>query len=155
MTGRLEMARGTRLVAVLTLMVGLAACTADFRNHGYVPPEEDLQAIIPGIDTRATVEETVGVPTASGVLSDGAYYWVGTTMRHYGWQKPQVVEREVVAISFTETDVVANIERYGLEDGRVVPISRRVTDSASGDLSFIRKLFGNIGSLNPAGFFEE
>jgi outer membrane protein assembly factor BamE (lipoprotein component of BamABCDE complex) len=133
----------------------LAACTADFRNHGYVPPEEDLQAIVPGIDTRATVEETVGVPTASGVLSDSAYYWVGSTMRHFAWQKPEVVEREVVAISFTQDGVVSNIERYGLEAGRVVPISRRVTDTAGGDIGFIRKLFGNIGSLNPAGLIGE
>lgn len=95
------------------------------------------------------------MPTASGVLSDGSYYWIGSTIRHFAWQKPTVVEREVVAISFTEDDVVQNIERYGLEDGRVVPLSRRVTDSAGSDISFIRKLFGNIGSLNPAGLLDQ
>lgn len=155
MTGSHYSARAVRLALVLVLGGGLAACTADIRNHGYVPPEEDLQSIIAGIDTRATVEETVGVPTASGVLSDGSYYWIGSTIRHFAWQKPTVVEREVVAISFTEDDVVQNIERYGLEDGRVVPLSRRVTDSAGSDISFIRKLFGNIGSLNPAGLLDQ
>lgn len=155
MTGSHKRARALCRALILVGVAGLAACTADFRNHGYVPPEEDLQAIVPGIDTRATVEETVGVPTASGVLSEGSYYWIGTTMRHYAWQKPEVVEREVVAISFTADDVVANIERYGLEDGRVVPLSRRVTDSAGSDIGFIRKLFGNIGSLNPAGLIGE
>ena len=148
-------ARGTGFAVIIAAALSLAACSADFRNHGYVPPEEDLQAIIPGIDTRATVEETVGVPTASGVLSDGAYYWVGSTMRHFAWQKPEVVEREVVAISFADDGVVRNIERYGLEDGRVVPISRRVTENTAGDISFIRKLFGNIGGLNPAGLVGE
>lgn len=155
MTVKDKRTRGIATVLTFAAAIGLAGCTVDFRNHGYVPPEEDLQAIVPGIDTRATVEETVGVPTASGVLSDSSYYWVGSTVRHFAWQKPEVVEREVVAISFNEDGVVQNIERYGLEDGRVVPISRRVTDSAGGNISFIRKLFGNIGSLNPAGFFDQ
>ncbi|MCE0504648.1 MULTISPECIES: outer membrane protein assembly factor BamE [unclassified Roseivivax] len=155
MSGSHKRATGKASALLSAAMLMLAACSADFRNHGYVPPEEDLQAIVPGIDTRATVEETVGVPTASGVLSDSAYYWVGSTMRHFAWQRPEVVEREVVAISFSEAGVVSNIERYGLEDGRVVPISRRVTASSGGDISFIRKLFGNIGSLNPAGLVGE
>ncbi|MHA6323871.1 outer membrane protein assembly factor BamE [Roseivivax sp. CAU 1753] len=155
MSGSRTRAGGASFALIIAAALSLAACTADFRNHGYVPPDEDLQSIVPGIDTRATVEETVGVPTASGVLSEGAYYWVGSTIRHFAWQKPEVTRREVVAITFTDDGVVENIERYGLQDGRVVPISRRVTDNAGGDISFIRKLFGNIGSLNPAGLIGE
>ena len=68
-----------------------------------------------------------------------------------------MVDRQVLAISFSPEGVVNNIERYGLQDGQVVPISRRVTESADGDIGFIRKLFGNIGRisaenlLNPDG----
>ena len=37
--------------------------------------------------------------------------------------------REIVAITFDDSGVVRNIERFGLEDGNVVALSRRVTDS--------------------------
>jgi hypothetical protein len=42
---------------------------------------------------------------------------------------------------------VSNIERFGLEDGKVVPLARRITDTAVTDKSLLRQLFGNIGKL--------
>ena len=50
----------------------------------------------------------------------------------------------MLAVTFQE-GVVANVETYGLQDGRIVPLSRRVTDSNIADLSIIKQLFGNIG----------
>ena len=143
-----------RLVMIGAMTGFLVGCTAQYRNHGYLPPESDLQQIVPGVDTRATVEDVIGVPGTTGVLDSSGFYYVGTTMRHYGIRKPEIVSREVVAISFASDGVVTNIERYGLEDGRVVPISRRVTES-SGRISFIRRLFGNIGGLATGAFLGD
>ena len=56
----------------------------------------------------------------------------------------------MVAISFDSAGVVSNIERFGLEDGKVVPLARRITDTAVTDKSFLRQLFGNIGKLGGA-----
>ncbi|SFD98155.1 Outer membrane protein assembly factor BamE, lipoprotein component of the BamABCDE complex [Roseivivax sediminis] len=137
-----------RTVAVMALAVAaFSGCTAQYRNHGYIPPEEELARIVPGIDTRATVEDVVGVPTSESMLADRGYYWVSSRMRSFAWQRPEVVQRQVVAISFDPGGVVQGVERYGLEDGRVVPITRRVTDNADSDIGFIRRLFGNIGGL--------
>ncbi|MEC3862144.1 outer membrane protein assembly factor BamE [Mesobacterium sp. TK19101] len=137
--------RMTVLGAVLA--VG-AACTPLERTHGYVPSEEDLQQIVPGVDTRATVEDLVGVPSTSGVLNESGYYYIRTDMSTFAWQAQKVVDRTVVAITFDNNGVVENIETYGLQDGKVVPLARRITRSGDGDISFIRKLFGNIGGLN-------
>ncbi|KUF11775.1 outer membrane protein assembly factor BamE [Pseudoponticoccus marisrubri] len=137
-----------KLGIVLLSLAGLAACTAQYRNHGYVPPEEDLQQIVPGVDTKGSVEELVGVPTSSGVLDESGFYYISSEMRHFAWQRPQVVNREILAITFDEAGVVNNIVTYGLEDGIVVPLTKRVTESGDGDIGFIRKLFGNIGGLS-------
>ncbi|MHA6344829.1 outer membrane protein assembly factor BamE [Roseivivax sp. CAU 1761] len=148
MLGKGSIIRRAGRVACAAGLLTLAACSAQFRNHGYVPEERELAELVPGIDTRATVESSVGVPGVTG-LSDGAgYYYVASRMRHFAWQEPEIVDREVVAITFAADDTVAGIERYGLEHGRVVPLSRRVTRSGGGDISFIRKLFGNIGRLD-------
>ena len=50
-----------------------AACTPIFRNHGYIPLEEDLALLTVGVDTRETVSAAVGSPTAGGVLNDSGY----------------------------------------------------------------------------------
>lgn len=139
-----------RIGLVALSLLAVAGCTAQYRSHGYVPSEDELQQIVPGVDTRATVEDVVGVPSTSGTLGDTGYYYVESEVRHFAWKRPEVVDREVLAITFDEGGVVENIERYGLQDGRIVPLTRRITRSGDGDIGFIRKLFGNIGGLSAA-----
>jgi len=141
-----------KIVAALGLSA-LTACSATYRNHGYVPPEEDLQQLVVGVDTRSTVDDVVGPPSVGGVLGDGNYYYVRKKVREYGMFRPEIVERQVLAISFDDTDAIANIERFGLEDGNVVPLSRRVTDSSVVENGFLRQMLGNIGNINPADAF--
>ncbi|MEE4347656.1 MAG: outer membrane protein assembly factor BamE [Paracoccaceae bacterium] len=140
-------------MAVLCI-VALSACSPQFRNHGYVPNDEDLALITVGVDTRASVEEAVGAPAMSGVITDSATYYVQSRMRQFAWQAPEVVERQVLAISYDSAGVVTNIERFGLEDGQVVPISRRITGTSGTNESIIRRLIGSIGGFRASDFLE-
>lgn len=144
----------TRALLLGVLVFGLTACAAVYRNHGYVPSDEDLAEITVGVDTQGSVEEAVGRPTTSGVLQDQAWYYVGSRWRHFGALAPKAIERQVVAISFDGRGVVTNIERFGLEDGQVVPLSRRVTDSSVRNTTFLRQLLGNIGQFNAEQFIN-
>lgn len=136
-----------RKIAAVLCVLALAACSAVYRNHGYVPKEEDLSQIVVGVDTRDTVAEVVGSPSAGGVLDSSGYYYVQSRVRHYAYRRPEVVSREVLAISFDNAGVVRNIERFGLEDGQVVPLARRVTESATADNGFLRQLLRNLGNF--------
>jgi outer membrane protein assembly factor BamE (lipoprotein component of BamABCDE complex) len=142
----------TGLLALIALAVTVG-CTAQYRNHGYVPLEEDLQKLAVGVDTRATVDDLIGAPTTSGVLGEGNYYYVRSRVREYGALRPEVVSRQVLAISFNENDTIRNIERFDLQDGRVVPISRRVTDNSVVGNGFFRQIFGNFGNFDPGSLF--
>lgn len=141
------------LITATILLAGLAlgACTAQFQNHGYIPPQEDLEKITVGQDTRDTVAQTVGVPASAGLLTNSGYYYVRSRRQSRGFLAPRETEREVVAVSFNGNGVVENVERFGLERGNVVTLDRRVTSSPISDKSFIRQLLGNIGRFNPAG----
>ena len=141
--------RTCALLTVGLLALALSACTPTFRNHGYIPPEEDLQELVVGIDTRSTVEDVVGPPTAGGVLEDGNYFYVRSVVKTIGPRRPEVVDRQVLAISFDSEGVLSNIETFGLQDGRVVALTRRVTDNDVNNVSFLRQLIGNIGRVGP------
>jgi len=143
------MVRGSALVL---LVFGLTACVADYRNHGHVPSEEELAEIKVGVDTRDSVSESVGVPSSSGVLDQSGYYYVATRMKHYGLKAPQIVERQLVAISFDTRGVVNGVERFSLQDGRVIPLERRVTSSSTSGKTFLRQLIGNLGNFSPGDF---
>lgn len=139
-----------------TCFLALSACTASFRNHGYTPNPEDLANIIVGVDTRASVEDSLGRPTTGGVAStlgeatpSSGLFYVSSEWRHFAWKAPQITNREVVVVSLDANEVVTNIERFTLEDGRVVPLERRVTDNAVRNTTFLRQLLGNIGNFNP------
>lgn len=141
-----------RAFAGLALVcLSLSACSARYQNFGYVPPQEDLDEIAIGIDTFATVEETLGSSAAGSVVRDNSLFYVRSRVRTFALLAPEVVDREVVAISFDTAGVVSNVERFGLERGQVVPLARRVTSSGVTDVGFLRQLIGNIGGIGPAG----
>ena len=93
-------------------------------------------------------------PSASGVLSGGDYYYIRSRFRTFGMFKPEVIERQVLAISFDESDTIRNIERFSLADGNIVPLTRRVTDSSVVSNGFLRQLLGNIGVIDPGELFN-
>jgi outer membrane protein assembly factor BamE (lipoprotein component of BamABCDE complex) len=137
---------------VLTLV--LAACSAIYSNHGYIPTDEDLALIKVGVDTRESVEATVGRPAAEGLLNDDAWYYVQSRWRTAGAAEPVEVTREVLAISFGATGLVTNIERFGLDRGRIVPLSRRVTTTSIRGQGILSQIFGSIGKLNTDSLFK-
>lgn len=141
------MGKMLKTVAMLGLLLITAACSAVYRNHGYTPSEAELATIIVGVDTRTAVETTLGAPTATGVSNTDGLYYVSSRWRHFGPTRPRAIEREVVAVTFDGNDVVQDISRYGLDDGRVVALNKRVTNPPT-ELSFIRQLLGNVGRVN-------
>ena len=143
-----------RRIALAGVMLLAAGCVATYRDHGYVPKPEDLAAIKVGVDTRDSVREAIGTPGSTGVLNLGGYYYVSSRVRHYGAKKPEIVARELVAISFDSRGRVANIERFGLERGQVIPLERRITDNGESDRTFLRQLLGNLGRIGPGAFKE-
>lgn len=134
--------------AALTAALLVAACSEVIRNHGYIPNQEDLDQIVVGVDTQGSVETIVGRPSTSGVLRDTAWYYAGYTVRHFGARAPEEIDRQVLAISFAPDGTVTNIERFGLEDGQVVTLSRRVTETTVRDVTFIRQIIRNFGRID-------
>lgn len=132
------------------LLLAVIGCSPIQRFHGYAPDDAQLAEINIGRDTRETVAEKVGRPGMSGVMEGSAWYYVQSDWVERGWRAPEEVDRQVVAISFNNANQVSNIERFGLRDGEVVPLSRRVTSPAPGGMVLIRQLLSNIGQFNPA-----
>ena len=132
-------------LGALAISLVLGGCAPQLRNHGYAPSEEDLSAIQVSRDTRESVAERIGPPTTEGVLGDRAWYYVESRFRQFAWQAPHEISREVVVISFDGRGRVSNIERFGLEDGHIVTISRRVTSGSATRTPFLQRVFGRLG----------
>jgi outer membrane protein assembly factor BamE (lipoprotein component of BamABCDE complex) len=133
------------------LLAALIGCAASFTNHGYAPSDAELAEITVGVTTRDGVEEAIGRPSSTGVIGDDGWYYVSSRVRSYTYREPEIIDRQLVAISFNKRGVVENVERYGMEDGRVVVLQRRVTTSNIRPQTFIQQMLSNIGRVNLGG----
>ena len=140
-------ARGLRTAMLGLMLLMIAACSPVYRNHGYVPNDDDLSQIEVGKDTRETLAPLIGRPSAAALLNDDGWYYVQSRWKHSGARPPQEIDRQVVAITFDGKGVVENVERFGLEGGKVVALSRRVTTSNIKGVSFLQQLLGSLGNF--------
>ena len=140
---------------MLALVASVAACSPVYRNHGYVPSEEELALVEVGKDTRDTVGQKIGRPSTSGLLNDVGWFYVQSRYKHFGPRAPKEIDRQVLAVTFNEAGMVENIARYGLEDGRVVEISRRVTETSVKGLSVIQQILGNFGRVDAGSLLAD
>ncbi|KGJ12445.1 outer membrane protein assembly factor BamE (plasmid) [Paracoccus versutus] len=151
----MKISRRQLMAFALAAPLGLSACQATYRNHGYIPPEEQLAQVVVGQTPQAELEGLIGRPSAQGLLTGSAWYYVGSRWQFYGPREPREIDRQVVAISFAESGVVSNVERFGLERGQVVVLSRRVTDTGVTSLGLIRQLLGNVGRVQAGDFLGD
>ncbi len=134
----------------LVLAAAVSACTPIIRNHGYVPAEDELSLLEVGVDTRETVGQKIGRPSTSGLLNDEGWYYVQSQYRLVGPREPKEIERQVLVITFNEAGTMDNIARFGLEDGKVVEISRRVTETNIKGITIVQQLLGSFGQIRAA-----
>ena len=106
----------------------------------------------PGFDDAGTVEEILGRPSSSGVLRDSAWYYVQSTVENYTYNPPRVVDRTVLAVQFDQNGVVRDIQRYGLEDGRIINLTTRTTETGGREMGVLEQLFGNLLNLDAEQF---
>lgn len=146
---------GWRITMAILVAGSLAGCATLEDRRGYIPDQVLLDEIMVGLDTKTTVRRIAGPPGATGLIEDDGWYYVSSEYRTFAWRAPVEVDREVVAITFDDQARVENIERFGLEDGQVVVLSRRVTTSNTRGIGFLRQLFSNLGNLAPDQFLEQ
>ena len=149
------MKRVAGLVLAAIIGGGLSGCAAEVKNHGYAPDDALLAEITAGTDTRGSVRRKIGRPSTTGVFTESGWYYVATTVEHYLYYQPKVTDRRVVAVQFDADDVVAAVNVYGLEDGRIIDLQTRTTPTHGRELTILQQLLGNLGSLSGEQFLDQ
>jgi outer membrane protein assembly factor BamE (lipoprotein component of BamABCDE complex) len=139
---------------MITAMVAVTGCSTMTRKHGFVPLPEDLAQMTVGVTTRDEIVALVGPPTTAGAINGQTLYYVQSERSRFGPFEPEIKNREVAAISFTQGGVLSNIERFGMEQGRVVVLSRRITDDGIADVTFVGQLLGAIGRIDAGQLID-
>ena len=139
----------------IAVALALQACAPIIRNHGYIPRESELATLAVGADSRDEVIAKIGRPSTTSLLGDQSLYYVQSRFRNFAFLPPLEVNREVLALSFLPDGRLGNVERFGLERGRVVQLEPRITGPVFADRTFINQLFGNIGRFDAGTLLGE
>lgn len=146
--------RITRAAVLLSLALGLAACAATYRGHGYAPNTDELTNVQPGQDTKGSVRAKIGRPGGTGIVSDDAWYYVASTLEHFAYRAPVVVDRRVVAIRFDDAGIVADIRQFGIAEGQVIDLVTRTTPTYGRELTVVQQLMGNLLNFNAGNLLQ-
>lgn len=126
--------------AILTGCSGLTSS----RTEGYALSESSVRQIRPG-QSEALVTTVLGSPqTRSSFGDETAFYYVETKVEETAFGMRMVQERKVLAIYFDENRKVKDKAIYGLQDGRLIAIESRRTQSFGQDRTFIQSIIDSI-----------
>jgi len=129
-------------------LLGLAACSPTIQQEGNVPDPDQVVQINPGIDDKNRVGQLLGSPSSVSAFQDRTWYYISRRTEQTAFFDPQVVEQEVLAITFDSKNIVQDMKVYGLENGRMVAMVDRVTPTYGNDLTIIQQVLGNLGRFN-------
>ena len=138
------------LTACLAL-VAASGCAADIDQRGYIFDPQEIESIQVGTTSRQDIAALLGSPSTLAVTGNDAWYYVGSNVERYAFYNPEILDRQVVVIRFTEDDIVAGVDHYSLEDGIEVEFVQAETPSRGRNISIFEEIFGNIGRFTPAG----
>jgi outer membrane protein assembly factor BamE (lipoprotein component of BamABCDE complex) len=133
--------------AVLALGAATAACSPVSTYSGFRPERNDVELPDPqvGVDTRATVQQRFGSPSTTAVFDQTAWYYVSSQQQRIAFYTPETTDRRIMVVRF-DGDVVASVEKFGLERGRLINYDNNETPTRGRELGIIEQLLGNVGA---------
>lgn len=139
-----------RALCVVALAGAAAGCGGTVVKHGHVFNDDDLQQVKEGM-SKDQVTLALGSPATKSTAGDDVYYYISTTTkRPMAFMKPQITDRQVVAVYFDKKDSVQRVANYGLQDGKVIDFVTRQTPSYGGEEGLLKSIFRNIGRPQPS-----
>ena len=142
---------GKALLGSLLLSAALsAACSPIVVSNGYIPDQELVQKVRPGVHDKESVAELLGSPTSVAQFEPEVWYYVKREAERLAFFEESVTEQTVVAVKFDAAGIVTDIHRYDLEDGKAIEPVERVTPTRGKELTFLEQLFGNVGRFSNA-----
>lgn len=66
-----------------------------------------------------------------------------------------MIDRTVLVVNFNQTGTVTDVVKFGVEQGRLVQLTARTTDTGGRQLGIVEQLFGNLLNLDAGKFGDQ
>lgn len=134
-----------RILGLLLCAAALAACQARVQTHGFMPNPGLVGQVEAGKQNKRDVNQLLGTPSTVATFDSDVWYYITQRTENYAFFRPEIVDQQVLVVSFDDAGVVDDVHGYTLEDGKIVDIVSRTTPTVGNELTFLEQLFGNVG----------
>jgi len=153
-----EQAKPTRQSSTVRklLMAGLIggsllACAPIIDQRGYVFNDRLIERLEIGKTNLQQTIDILGSPSTTSEINGKAFYYIHSRFVSESYRASKEVDRKVMAIYFDRQSNIRDIAIYGLDDGIIIEIVQRTTESQGAELSIIGQLFSNAGRFGDGG----
>jgi outer membrane protein assembly factor BamE (lipoprotein component of BamABCDE complex) len=137
-------AAATARAVVFALALGLAGCTGETFQRGYVLPEGAL-AQIPLGASQEQVLLVLGTPSTVATVSGEAFYYISQKVdRPVAFMQTKVTDQRVIAVYFDRDRKVQRLAEYGMKDGHVFDFVSQTTPTTGNDLNVVTTIIHNL-----------
>ncbi len=109
---------------------------------------DQLAQLVPGTSTRADATALLGSPSAKATFDDNTWLYIGQVTKPVIAGTQDVLEQQVVALSFDQRGVLLGIERKTGAESLPVNVVTRTTPSPGSNASIMQQLLGNVGRFS-------
>jgi len=127
-----------------------AACTPIEAHHGYIPDDEAIERLKPGVHDSSSVSQLFGAPITIANFKGETWFYMRRHTERYAFLEEEVVSQDVLAVRFDSRGIVESTKLYTYADGRFVEYNEDKTRTRGKELTFIQQAFGNIGRFTGA-----
>lgn len=139
--------------AILGTMAATAGCSRIVGHQGYLVDTQLVSTVQPGVDNKASVQKTLGLPSFTGQFDDNDWYYVARETKQLAFGAPKPTAQTVLHVRFDQAGNVVQVQQMGLEKvARIDPVNDK-TPTLGRKRGFFEDLFGNIGRVGtlPGG----
>lgn len=140
-----------KIAVVLAVAMLASGCSSIRQHRGYVADPILTAQVQPGIDNRASVEQTLGRPSFTSQFGQPVWYYVSSNTRQKPFNSPNIMGHNVLAVHFDAAGNVSAIDRTGLDQVVRLNPDGDATPTLGRERSFFEDLFGNIGQVGAGG----
>jgi len=143
-----------RVLPLLALAFALAACSlveAQKVYRGQTTDTRDVAELVPGVSTKADVQEELGTPTNIPSFDPDTWLYLGQQTHTRIAQTPGIISQTVTVVKFDPSGTLASIDSHPAPNGMQLSMASGATASPGSEASFIGQVIGNIGRFSPTG----
>lgn len=136
------------LIVMTALLLSTSACSPIVETRGNLVSESKVAKIHPAISSRTEVEQIWGPPTTVSTFDPNVWYYIGETTHRQGVFEAEVVERQMIRVTFGADELVEQVAAIDPKNGKEIAFIDRKTATAGKEFTAFQQFIGNIGKFN-------